>query len=109
VLLLAPVVAVLGWQARRGGGEQGERAPLVPGFVVAFVLLAVARTWLPLPDLLLTVAGGAQDLALAVAMAALGCALRPRVLGAVGGRGLALAACSTLLVVLLGAPVVLAA
>lgn len=108
VLLLAPVVAVLGWQARRGGGEQGERAPLVPGFVVLFVLLALARTWLPLPDLLLTVAGGVQDLALAVAMAALGCALRPRVLGAMGGRGLALAASSTLLVVLLGAPVVLA-
>ncbi len=49
VLLLAPVVAVLGWQARRGGGEQGERAPLVPGFVVAFVLLAVARTCVPYP------------------------------------------------------------
>lgn len=110
VLLLAPVVAVLGWQARRSGAGAGagERAPLVPGFVVAFVLLAVARTWLPIPDLLLTVAGGVQDLALAVAMAALGCALRPRVLGAVGGRGLALAAGSTLLVVLLGAPVVLA-
>ena len=108
VLLLAPVVAVLGWQARRRGGEQGERAPLVPGFVVAFVLLALARTWLPLPDLLLTLAGGVQDLAHAVAMAALGCALRPRVLGAVGGRGLALAASSTLLVVVLGAPVVLA-
>ena len=108
VLLLAPVVAVLGWQARRSGAGAGERAPLVPGFVVAFVLLALARTWLPLPELLLAVAGGVQDLALAVAMAALGCALRPRVLGAVGGRGLTLAAGSTLLVVLLGAPVVLA-
>ena len=75
---------------------------------LAFVLLALARTWLPLPELLLAVAGGVQDLALAVAMAALGCALRPRVLGAVGGRGLTLAAGSTLLVVLLGAPVVLA-
>ena len=101
-------MAVLGWQAWRSGAGAGERAPLVPGFVVAFVLLALARTWLPLPELLLAVAGGVQDLALAVAMAALGCALRPRVLGAVGGRGLTLAAGSTLLVVLLGAPVVLA-
>lgn len=108
VLLLAPVVAVLGWRARSAGAEAGERAPVVPGFVVVFVLLAVVRTWVPLPEGLLALAGLVQDVTLAVAMAALGCALRPRVLGAVGGRGLALAACSTVLVVLLGAPVVLA-
>ena len=103
VLLLAPVVAVLAWQAR-GQVVDGPRPPLVPGFVVGFVLLVAARTVLPLPDALLSLAGVIQSGALAVAMAALGCALRPAVLRAVGGRTLVLAGAATLLVVGLALP-----
>jgi uncharacterized integral membrane protein (TIGR00698 family) len=105
VLMLAPVLAVLSYRSRRAAGPApAHRPPLVPGFVVAFVLLAAARSAVPLPAGALAVAGWVQAAALAAAMFALGCALDVAALRRTGAPLLALAAGATVLVALLGLP-----
>lgn len=105
VLCLAPVLAVVAWrdQARERAAE-GTRPPLVPAFVVAFMLLVVVGSTFDLPPLLLEVAFDAQQVALAMGMFALGCTLSPRVMRATGRRVIALAAAATALVTLVGLP-----
>lgn len=45
ILLLAPIILILGWQIRRIGGQAGEsKAPLVPAFLIVFVVLAGVAT-----------------------------------------------------------------
>jgi uncharacterized integral membrane protein (TIGR00698 family) len=102
VLLLAPVLAVISYRTRR---TAQVRPPLVPAFVVAFVACALLRGGLPAPAL--EVAGAAQGAALATAMFALGCSLDVAVLRRTGRPLLALAACATVLVALLGLPAAL--
>ena len=113
VLMLAPVLAVLSYRARRlvggaGAGGAGaaavRRPPLVPAFVVAFVALAALRTAVPLPAPVLDVAGAVQAAALAAAMFSLGCAIDVAALRRTGSSLLVLAVGATLLVTLLGLP-----
>ncbi|WP_309648736.1 putative sulfate exporter family transporter [Nocardioides sp.] len=105
VLLLAPVLAVVSWRARTADvGVDGLRPPLVPFFVAAFVALVVVGSALPVPEPLLAAAGGVQSAALAAAMFALGCSLRPATLRRTAGPVVALAAGTTLLVLVLGLP-----
>jgi uncharacterized membrane protein YadS len=115
VLMLAPVLAVLSYRARRlvggAGGVSGARGaaaarrpPLVPAFVVAFVALAALRTTVPLPGPVLDVAGAVQAAALAAAMFSLGCAIDVAALRRTGSSLLVLAVGATLLVTLLGLP-----
>lgn len=99
VLMLAPVLATLGWRRRRSltrSGSTGTTAlpPVVPVFVLGFVALVALRSVVPLPELTLTVAKQAETFLLAAAMGALGCGVRlgavrqvgphPFVLGLVG-------------------------
>lgn len=108
VLLLAPVLAVVSLQRRAAGiaeatvasqpGTVSRRPPLVPLFAVGFIAAAAVRSTVPLPLEVLHLAAGAQVLALAAAMFALGCGVRVRTLRRLGGRPLLLGALSTLLV-----------
>lgn len=113
VLLLAPVVAVLSIRQRRLGraaagtaeasGEAVEQRstrlpPIVPPFVVGFLAMVLLRSFVPLPDGVVSAGGVAQTWLLAAAMFGLGCGVRVRALLRVGLRPFALAALSTLLV-----------
>lgn len=106
VLMLAPVLAVLSWRERR---TAVQRPPLVPGFVVAFVVLVAVRTAVPVPGAALDLAAVAQNAALATAMFALGCGVDVAVLRRTGRPLLILAAGATGLVALLGLPAALIA
>ena len=101
VLMLAPVLAVISLRSRR---TASARPPLVPGFVLAFVVCAGVRTFLPVPGSVLDVAGVVQAGSLAAAMFALGCGLDVAALRRTGAPVLALAVGATVLVALLGLP-----
>lgn len=100
VLMLAPVLAVIGARQRRvhGGGGSGDHPPLVPLFVIGFVVMAVVRTLNVLPPIGLEAAGLAQTALLTAAMFALGCGVRVSRLRKVGPRPFLLAASSTVIV-----------
>lgn len=102
VLLLAPMVAGVGLVQRRRGGEAGKRAPLVPLFVVGFLVMIAIRSTGAVPAVLLTVAQTATTLLFAAALFGLGTGVRIGALLRTGRRGLALGAASTILVALLG-------
>lgn len=108
VLMLAPVLMVLSWQARRAGDtvDAAARPPLMPAFVLVFILGTVARTWLPLPDQLLDIVGFIQAGSLAAAMFALGHGLDAKSLSALRSRELLMALLVTVLVALLALPAV---
>lgn len=99
VLMLAPVMAVLSWQRRRGSTETGgSRPPLIPLFVVGFVLAVLLATtgWLSTPAL--AAAKNLEVALLAAAMFALGCGVRVKSLLKVGPKPLLLGVFSTLVV-----------
>jgi uncharacterized integral membrane protein (TIGR00698 family) len=108
VLMLAPGVAVIGWRqraaARRGEAHRGveasseQRPPIVPLFVVGFLLAVLLRTAGILPTAVLHAAPYGQNLLLGAAMFALGCGVRLDRLREVGPRPVALAAASTAVV-----------
>lgn len=118
VVLLAPLTAVvaardrsrsraLAAQAGEGAGpgrdgEAGGRrsaAPLVPGFVLAFLVAVVVRSTGVLPDGLLSAAQVLQQVLLTAAMVALGTGVDlPRLVRS-GGRPLLLGAVSTVVAV----------
>jgi len=102
VLLLAPVMAMIAHRQRRGVGRGAasgsRRPPLVPFFVLAFLLMAVIRSTGLLPASALDGAKGAQTALLAAAMFALGCGVRLATMRRVGGRPVVLAALSTVTV-----------
>ncbi len=97
VVLLAPVLAVIGWQVRRrADSEPGDRRPpLIPLFVIAFVVCAALRTTGVLPEAVLGTAKLVQTALLTAAMFALGAGVRVAALRRVGPRPLILALLST--------------
>jgi uncharacterized membrane protein YadS len=96
--MLAPVAAALSWRLRRSGSSAVKRPPIVPLFVLGFVALVAVRNLVPVPAEALGAAQSVQTFLLATAMLALGAGVRIRSLVRRGGRTLALAACSTLVV-----------
>lgn len=98
VLMLAPVLAWVGWRRRRqllGKGSSGSLPPLVPGFVVGFIVLVLVHTWVALPGVVLDLAGTMQNALLAAAMFALGCGVRLSQLRRAGARPVILGAVAT--------------
>ena len=97
VVLLAPVLAVIGWQVRRRETAPADtrRPPLIPLFVLAFLGCATLRTTGVLPESVLDIAKIAQTAMLTAAMFALGAGVRVATLRRVGPRPLVLALLST--------------
>ncbi|MFP3579176.1 putative sulfate exporter family transporter [Arthrobacter sp. fls2-241-R2A-200] len=115
VVLLAPVVAAAGLHQRmvhtrsraagsalRDSDDDGKFPPVVPLFVVGFILLVVVRSlgWAPQP--VLDAAASLQDILLAMALFGLGSAVRVRMLIRTGGRAVVVALGSWLLIAGLG-------
>ncbi|MFT0846153.1 YeiH family protein [Actinomycetaceae bacterium L2_0104] len=117
VLLLAPVVAVLSIRQRRqslaphgtapqsGSGAQdaGKRGaaklpPLIPPFILGFLGMVLLRSFVNVPESLLTAGEVLQTGLLAAAMFGLGCGVKIRNLYRVGLRPFVLAALATVLV-----------
>lgn len=95
VVLLAPLVALVGFWQGRDAAQQGQgRLPLVPGFVLGFVAAVLVRSclaWAGWEEPLAPLLDGVQVLTgfvLACAMAAVGTAVNLRELLVRGGRAL---------------------
>ncbi|MFB4303468.1 YeiH family protein [Actinomadura sp. NTSP31] len=99
VVLLAPMVAGMGLVERRSGVHaEGKRPPIVPLFVVGFLVMLALRSAGAVPGAVLTGAKDVSTVLLAAAMFGLGSAVRVKELVKTGRRGLVLGALSTLLV-----------
>ncbi|HEU0206386.1 MAG TPA: putative sulfate exporter family transporter [Pseudolysinimonas sp.] len=102
VLMLAPMVAITSISTRRrlstqvsSTAEPGSdtavstpRPPLVPLFIVGFLALVLVRTFVPLPDAVLTIAAIVQSTLLASALFGIGASLRLERLLSSGPRAL---------------------
>lgn len=107
VAMLAPLVAAVGLAARRAalragdggaGPATGRRVPLLPLFVVGFLVAAAVRTTGVLPAAALDAAQLVQTVLLVAALYALGTGIRLGVLVRTGGRSLVLGLASWVLV-----------
>lgn len=72
VAMLAPVIVAVGLLAHRKRADQGERPPILPLFVVAFLLLVIANSLLPVPAAVQEAGSTASRWFLVAAIAALG-------------------------------------
>lgn len=90
VLCLAPMVAIVSGIGRKTAG--GKRPPIVPLFIIGFLVLAAARTWLPVPDVVLEWVGTAQHVLLGVALVGLLAKVQLRDFAGQGWRSVAVAA-----------------
>lgn len=104
VVLLAPLMMALGVivaRARSGAGQDadtGKRPPLVPMWVIGFIIAAAIATTGVLPAWFESAAATAQSLLLTAAMFGLGCGVHIKSLLKLGLRPVALAALATCLV-----------
>lgn len=80
---------------------QGKRPPIVPLFVVGFLIMAALRTFGLLPEFAVTGLSRIQTVCLAMAMFALGRGVQWRSLKNLGARPIALAALVTIIVALI--------
>lgn len=80
---------------------QGKRPPIVPLFVVGFLVMAALRTFGLLPEFAVTGLSWIQTVCLAMAMFALGRGVQWRSLKNLGARPIALAALVTIIVALI--------
>ncbi len=98
VAMLAPVVvlATLALRAVATADASGDRPPLIPGFVLAFILLATLNSTVPLPAALVGFAADVSGWLLLTAIAAVGLKTRPADILKVGGPAAALLVAETL-------------
>lgn len=97
VLLLAPMVAGVTALNRRRA-EDGTRPPLVPLFVLGFLVAVAIRSFVPVPPPVLDGVKLAQTLLLALAMFALGAGVHLRNLVTTGGRTIVTGAAATVFI-----------
>jgi uncharacterized integral membrane protein (TIGR00698 family) len=88
VLMLAPMVAITSVLTRRRGTATGVRPAIVPLFIVGFLALVLVRTFVPPPEVVLSVAGILQSILLAMALFGIGASLRLEQLARSGIRAL---------------------
>ncbi len=103
VSMLAPVVIVAAAviRARAKAVEGGDRPPLVPTFVLAFLLLATLNSIVALPAFVTQAAQAGSSWLLLVAIAAVGLKTRPQEIVKVGRAAVALLLAETLFLALL--------
>ncbi len=94
VMLLAPVVFCLGfwWQKRHNTGAETSTQVQTPWFVIGFIATSGINSLLPIPELALQVIGIASQMALALAMVALGMKTHWKLIREGGAKPFALAA-----------------
>jgi uncharacterized integral membrane protein (TIGR00698 family) len=109
VVLLAPMVAGVSVLERRRGTATGTRPPIVPLFVLGFLLTLGVRTTGVVPEGVVAVVQVATTLLFAAALFGLGTAVRVGALLRTGRRGIVLGALSTLLVGAVGLAAVVVA
>lgn len=110
VLLLAPVMAVIAVIAQRHAAAHGHvgsrtettRPPLVPLWILGFVVAVAIRSLGIIPTAVFEVIKPVQGWCLAAAMFALGTGVRWRLLRAVGGRPVVLGLLTTIIVTAIG-------
>lgn len=103
VLLLAPVMSALGFMNRRERADAGrERPPIVPYFVLGFIVCVVIRSLNLLPQPVLEAATMVQTAALAMAMFALGLNVHLRSIAKLGPRPAVLGAVATATIIAVG-------
>lgn len=110
VIMLAPTVAVLSMIMRRSeersgtevGAASTKRPPIVPLWVLGFLLMAALRTLGLLPDVAVTGLGWIQTVFLAMAMFALGRGVQWRSLKNLGAGPIGLATGVTAIVAVVG-------
>ena len=103
VALLAPAVIVIGLivgRDRARSGDGARRAPLLPGFLVVFVLLAVLHSTGVVPGVVEVAIADASRWALVLAIAAIGVKTSLEELKTVGWRALALVVLESLFIAL---------
>jgi uncharacterized integral membrane protein (TIGR00698 family) len=99
VAMLAPVTAATALWVRRGAEAGGQRRPpVLPLFLLGFLVMMALRSTGELPQGLLDGASTAKDLLFAAAMFGLGSAVRLRVLIRTGHRALLLGLTSWVLI-----------
>lgn len=98
VALLLPVVLAIGWHLSRQGAETGAANVPVPGFAVAFLVLAAINSVGVVPDAVRDLLVGASKALLLLAIAALGLKTSLRSLVALGAGHLAVVSGATLVV-----------
>ncbi len=101
VAMLAPVVlgASLAIRALGLAGEvEGKRPPLLPSFVIGFLVLAAANSFGLIPESVATIAGQVSRWALLIAIAAVGIKTSLAKMFAVGGGAIALIVVETLFI-----------
>ena len=100
VLLLGPVLVAVGlwWRRRADTDRTGPRPPLVPLFIVGFVLAVAVRTSDVLPPATIELLRTLEGWMLAIALFGLGTGVRISGLRQVGGRALALGSAAFVMV-----------
>jgi uncharacterized integral membrane protein (TIGR00698 family) len=107
VLMLAPMVAITSIGTRRrlasrsAAAPEIKRPPIVPLFIVGFAVLVLVRTFIPLPDAVLTIAALVQSALLAAALFAIGASLRLERLVREGPRALLAGALSWIVILVM--------
>ena len=98
VAMLAPVVILGALLLRRRASAEtdGQRPPLIPGFVLAFILFATLNSTVEMPAPLLALAADASGWLLLTAIAAVGVKTRPAEILKVGRPAAALLLAETL-------------
>jgi uncharacterized integral membrane protein (TIGR00698 family) len=109
VLMLAPMVAIASISTRRRLSASATpdtmttpKPAIVPLFIIGFLLLVLVRTFVPLPDAAITIAGTVQSALLAAALFAIGASLRLERLVRSGPRALLAGALSWIVILGLG-------
>ncbi len=89
VALLVPVLVILSLATRKSTGETtGKRPPLLPWFLIGFLLVGLFNTLVPLPELVKTVLNQLSLIFTALAMAAIGLGVNLSIFGKLGSRSI---------------------
>ena len=98
VLLLAPLVAGVSARRQRQSPTGTATTPLIPGFVLGFLLLLAMRSTGLVPDLVVDTVAAAERMIFAIALVGLGAGVQLSRLRKLGGAPLLLGAIAAVLV-----------
>lgn len=98
VMLLAPVMAVISVRQRKAGATVGKRPPIIPGFILGFIIMVLIRSTGLVPQVVVDLANWGQTAFLSAAMFAMGTGARIKAFAKLGAAPFALAGISTVIV-----------